>query len=295
MEKTLISVIIPVYNSAEFLSRCLKSLQNQTYKNWEAICIDDGSIDDSGRILDEFSFRDERFRVVHKENEGVSAARNEGIKYAQGEFVTFLDSDDFLHPQALELTGKIMAENNVDFVAYTYDRSYRIATIVRHLLHIPESKSIKFKNYSFPEIKYKITADIYHYATEYSHPAFPKSEMNWAVKHCQPWRALYKRDLIKDLKFPEGIIYEDFPWWGEVLLGVKKAAILNLPLYFYYPNRKSFIFSSNESFKISSLQKAISLSEDIYSDRGSDYQKEMWNKNFLEPFKAKLRKKAGKG
>ncbi|MBO7720838.1 MAG: glycosyltransferase family 2 protein [Kiritimatiellae bacterium] len=87
-------VIIPVYNVAQYLGECLDSVKAQTFTAWEAICVDDGSSDDSGKILDEYARKDPRFKVFHRQNAGVSAARNAGIREAQGEFIAFLDGDD---------------------------------------------------------------------------------------------------------------------------------------------------------------------------------------------------------
>ena len=94
--KPKISVIIPVFNGAKYLPRCLDSLLNQTFQDWVAICIDDGSTDNTASVLDEYAVRDKRFVVVHKKNAGVSAARNDGIKLAKSEYVHFMDADDIL-------------------------------------------------------------------------------------------------------------------------------------------------------------------------------------------------------
>ncbi len=94
--KPKISVIIPVYNGAKYLPDCLESLKKQTMKDWTAICIDDGSTDDTPSILDKYAKKDKRFVVVHKKNAGVSAARNDGIKKANGEYIHFMDADDIL-------------------------------------------------------------------------------------------------------------------------------------------------------------------------------------------------------
>ena len=97
------SVILPAYNAARFIARCLKSLQAQTFPDWEAICIDDGCQDGTGEILDRFAEKDPRIRVTHKPNEGVGAARNDAVAMATGDWILFLDSDDFLHPQMMEI------------------------------------------------------------------------------------------------------------------------------------------------------------------------------------------------
>lgn len=96
MSTPLISVIIPVYNVEKYLRRCLDSVIAQTYQKLEIICVDDGSIDDSGKICDQYAVRDARIKVIHQENQGLSAARNRGIDAADGEYIAFVDSDDYI-------------------------------------------------------------------------------------------------------------------------------------------------------------------------------------------------------
>ena len=98
-----ISVIIPVYNVEKYLRRCLDSVLNQTFSDWQAICVNDGSPDASDKILAEYAARDPRFVVVTKENGGLSDARNAGMEHATGEYIMYLDSDDFIHPQTMEI------------------------------------------------------------------------------------------------------------------------------------------------------------------------------------------------
>ena len=124
-----ISVIIPVYNVGKVLPRCLDSLIGQTFRDWEAICVDDGSRDSSPGILDAYARRDARFRVVHKRNAGVSEARNDAVALAEGEYMLFLDSDDFLHPQTMEICLYMAERDGSDMVAYTYDRKFRIESL----------------------------------------------------------------------------------------------------------------------------------------------------------------------
>lgn len=293
MTSPKVSVIIPIFNSREYIERCLNSLKNQTWHEWEAICVDDSSTDGTSEILDAYAKNDSRIKVIHKDNEGVSAARNDGMKLTSGKYIAFLDSDDFFHPQTLELTVELAEKENADMVAFTYHHRYRVKTMIGNLFKIPEKQTLHFKNYvKTPD--YIITDDIYKYATEYSHPDLPAKEKKWAVKHCQPWRCLFRKDLVENIKFPEGIIYEDFPWWSEVLFNVNKAAILNLPLYYYYPNKRSFILSSDQKFRIESLKKAIEISESFYSKVKDKRKKELWEKNFLIPFQEKLNAKIKK-
>lgn len=111
-----ISVIIPVYNVEKYISRCLKSILDNTYQNLEIICIDDGSTDGSNNILTEIAILDNRVQIIKKENGGVSSARNIGLSKCTGDFVTFIDSDDWIHPSFFEILIKIQLEYNADIV-----------------------------------------------------------------------------------------------------------------------------------------------------------------------------------
>ncbi len=111
-----ISVIVPVYNSEKYLEKCLESIINQTYKKLEIILIDDGSIDESGKICDEYAKKDSRIKVIHKKNEGVSAARNQGLEIATGEYIAFVDSDDWIEEEMYEEMIEQAKINNADIV-----------------------------------------------------------------------------------------------------------------------------------------------------------------------------------
>ena len=288
-----ISVIIPVYNSEPFIARCLDSLTGQSFRDWEAICVNDGSTDGSGSFLDRYASIDHRIKVIHKENGGVSAARNEALKLAEGEYIMFVDSDDFLHPQAMEICFSFAEKDSSDLVAFTYDRAYRTKTMLRHILGIPESEKINYRSYDINAIESCCSEDIFEWATEYSHPEAGQSK-RWLVKHCQPWRCLYRADRIRSIEFIKGIIYEDFPWWGEVLLNTRKATIINMPLYFYYPNKGSYIASAKQHYRIRSLKTAIAAAENLFAEKANERQQQLWEQKFLEPFRHKLEKKIKK-
>ena len=277
------SVILPAYNTVRFVERSLRSLQAQTFPDWEAICIDDGCTDGTGAVMDRFAAEDGRFRVIHKANAGVGAARNDALVLAQGRYILFLDSDDFLHPQMMEITRNLAERDGSDIVAFNYDHSYRNRLILRHLLRLPEPRELHFK--TFRDIETAVTDDIFDWATEYS-----RHEKKLATRHCQPWRRMYRRALLEGIVFPRDIIYEDFPWWSEVMLRVRRATLTDLPLYFYYPNRSSFIFSSKEEFKVRSLRTAIEAAEKVYENVDPGIR-ERWEREFLQPFKDKLAKK----
>lgn len=119
-----ISVIVPVYNCEPYLERCIRSIMAQTYSNLEIICVNDGSTDDSGNVLDKLSCEDARIRVIHQENAGASAARNTGIDLATGDLITFVDSDDAIEPDMYEALLPYFADKNVDIVHCGYKRMY---------------------------------------------------------------------------------------------------------------------------------------------------------------------------
>lgn len=286
-----ISVILPAYNVEAFIVRCLHSLQAQTVTDWEAICVDDGSTDRTPQILDEFAGKDARIHVIHQTNGGASAARNRALPAIRGEYCLLIDSDDFLHPQLMEICLHFAEKHGSDLVAYTYNRSFRRQLRWRHLLHRPEPMTVPFKHYRLDDIPYRQTDDIFAWVSEYAIRGKIRQKGKWTVKHCQPWRCLYRSDIVRDLRFPEGVIYEDVPWWGEVLLRVRSASILNLPLYFYNLNTGSLIRASGQQKRVDSLRRVIQESEAFYQAHATPRQQMIWEKEFLSSFRHKLREK----
>lgn len=284
-----ISVIIPIYNVEKYLRRALESLLKQTLSSWEAVLVDDGSTDRCGTIADEYARRDSRFKVLHQANQGVSKARNAGMAQAVGKYLLFLDPDDFFHPQLMELCLRTAEAEDADMVAFTYHHSYRTINKIRHFLHLPDSKP-RFKTYG--DVKYVTTDNIFDYATEYSHPKDIGSR--WAVKHCQPCFKMYRREIVSKIPFIEGIRFEDFPWWSEVLLHVGRCAILNLPLYYYYPNPKSYLLSSDSKQQAHHLAQSIEAAKRAYEDAPAE-KKRLWESRFLTPFLHYLEKKNRQG
>lgn len=284
-----ISVIIPIYNVEKYLQRALESLLKQTISSWEAVLVDDGSTDRCGKIADEYARRDSRFKVLHQDNQGVSKARNAGMAQAVGKYLLFLDPDDFFHPQLMELCLRTAEAEDADMVAFTYHHPYRTINKIRHFLHLPDSKP-RFKTYG--DVKYVTTDNIFDYATEYSHPK--DIDRRWAVKHCQPCFKMYRREIVSKIPFIEGIRFEDFPWWSEVLLRVGRCAILNLPLYYYYPNPKSFLLSSDSKQQAHHLAQSIEAARKAYEDAPAE-KKRLWESRFLTPFLHYLEKKNRQG
>ena len=278
-----VSIIIPVYNVEKYLRRCLDSVLNQTFSDWQAICVNDGSPDGSADILSEYAARDSRFVIVNKENGGLSDARNAGLPHATGEYILYLDSDDFIHSQTLEITYSLARRDKSDIVSFTYDRIYRPQLMVRHKLGLDTDSVVParmHKKYDVNKIKTRVTDDVYMYATEYAHNAF-NPRRRWLIKHCQVWKNLYRRDLIADTPFIKGILFEDFPWWSAIMLKNPRVTIAPLPLYFYVPNFGGIVLSAKQLRILQSLCTGIEDAHALYSARATDYQMAMWSRKFL--------------
>lgn len=278
-----ISIIIPMYNVEKYLRRCLDSVTNQTFPDFQAICVDDGSPDNSGAIAEEYAAKDKRFVVVHKENGGLSDARNAGLPYATGEYIMYLDSDDFIHPQTMEIAYTMAQRDGSDIVSFAYDRIYRPRLMVMHKLGMNTDNVRPWgieKKYDLQKIKSRTTDDIWEYATEQTHNAGNKDK-RWLIKHCQVWKNLYKKSLIADTPFIKGILFEDFPWWSAVMLKSPRVTIVNLPLYYYIPNFGGIVLSAKQLRIMQSLCTGISNAYSLYKKSASDYQMKMWQEKFM--------------
>lgn len=278
-----ISVIVPVYNVEKYLRRCLESIKNQTFTDWQAICVNDGSPDNSAQILQEFANADARFVIVNKENGGLSDARNVGMQYATGDYILYVDSDDFIHPQTMEIAYSLALQNESDIVSFTYDRIYRPQLMIRHKLKLDTDNVVPkrfYKKYDIEKIKTRTTDDVFEYATERTHNKFNPNR-RWLIKHCQVWKNLYKRDLIADIPFVKGLLFEDFPWWSEVMLRNPRTTIAPLPLYFYIPNFGGIVLSAKQLKIMQSLFVGIKSSFEKYQKNATEYQFKKWSENFL--------------
>lgn len=278
-----ISIIIPMYNVEKYLRRCLDSVKNQTFTDWTAVCVDDGSPDRSGEIAEEYAATDKRFIVVHKENGGLSDARNAGMPHARGEYIMYLDSDDFIHPQTMEIAYNAITKNKSDVASFTYDRFYRPQLMVMHKLGMNTDNVVPFgikKKYNLGKIETRTTDDVFEYATEQAHNAGNKNR-RWLIKHCQVWKNIYRRDLIADIPFIKGILFEDFPWWSRIMLKSPRVTVINLPLYYYIPNFGGIVLSAKQLRIMKSLCTGISDAYSAYKENATDYQMKMWQEKFM--------------
>ena len=184
-DKSLISVIVPVYNIEEYLPRCVKSIVNQSYKNLEILLVDDGSTDGTGALCDSLAETDSRIRVFHKKNGGSSSARNLGIKEARGEFLAFVDSDDYIEPEMYE---RLMQGIK--------DSSASIAQIGRD--------EVDEKGNKLPDICIPPTEDVFVGSEDFMRELLlHKGDCSFCTK-------LVQRDLFENMEFPIGVLNEDF-------------------------------------------------------------------------------------
>lgn len=280
MKTAKVSIIIPIYNVEKYLRRCLNSVVAQTFQDWQAILIDDGATDKSGKIADEYAGQDKRFVVIHKKNAGVSAARNDGLKLACGKYVLFVDSDDMIHPQLLEITCGFAEKNDADLVSFRYDKAL-YNSVARGLDVDICLKMFNCKNYDLNKLCYKKTDNLIRFATEKNH-----SFGAFKIRHCYPVVHLYKRRLLKNIKFDTNIkIAEDFPFWTSVLLKNPHAIILTVPLYFYIPNNLSALKTANALKEFSNILMATMVAFNSVMRANPDKKwMRIWNREFLWPF-----------
>ena len=222
-----ISVIIPVYNVEKYLACCLDSALAQTYQNLEIICVNDGSQDASGEILREYQKKDPRVKIITQGNQGLSAARNNGLKEAVGEYIYFLDSDDFIHPQLLEIAYYFITKHNADLVSFSHD--------------IKARKSARRNAENFKKVwKTYLKIDNIEFALTDNPLAFYRKKFGFTISD-YVWAKLYRRDLLNGIEFITDIYFEDTPHTVALLRKRPKTVLLNESLYYYRYNLNSIV------------------------------------------------------
>lgn len=216
MRKPLISVIVPVYGIENYIEKCITSLIHQTYTNLEIILVDDGSKDSSGAICDSFAASDSRIHVIHKVNGGLSSARNAGIDYAHGDYITFVDGDDFVHCQEIELLYHALVENDAD-VSICHEQAF---------FSDEDILDKRYKQYTLEKVESN-TEFIYHYMDAFLGP------MGWS------WNKLYKREVIGDARFVVGRSVENLMFNALVLCNAHRYVWIEQRLYYYFQRSDS--------------------------------------------------------
>lgn len=238
--KDTISVIIPVYNVEKYIEECVESIINQTYKNMEIILVDDGSTDNSGKICDEYIEKDERIKVIHKKNGGLSSARNEGIKIANGKYLTFIDSDDYITSDMIEELYLSLTKTNSD---------------------ISICKTTTKEN----KLNHETNNDILIFD---SHDAIKEILLD-RLFTTSATSKLYKKDLFDNIEYPIGMIYEDYATTYKLFhLADKISYIPSYKYYYRYNNegitKSKFTNKQLDYFKVS--KELISFMHENYKD-----------------------------
>lgn len=251
--KSKVSIIVPIYKVEKYLEKCVDSLTNQTYKNIEIILVDDGSPDNCPLLCDDFSKLDDRIVVVHKKNGGLSSARNAGLDVCTGDYIMFIDSDDYIANNMVESLLDFNKSINADLVICDYYLVY----------------DSKLKSQNHFKRKKVVTEN-------------SKFEMLYQSKYAIPtlvaWNKLYRRELFNNLRYDEGKLHEDEFIICKILKNAKKIAYLPEKLYYYVQRDGSIMskFSLKSFDKIEAFDLRISFFRDNSVDNligEAQYQK----------------------
>lgn len=237
MSNPLITVIVPIYKVEKYLSICIESILKQTYTNIEIILVDDGSPDKCGQICDEYATKDHRIQVIHKTNGGLSDARNVALDVAKGEYITFVDSDDYIAQDYVEYLWHILNKNNADISAML-DK------------HFIDGKTLTIFT---KEDKVSVISP-----NDYLCKLFYQINVTTGAQ-----AKLYKKELFKNIRFPKGLLYEDLLTIYKLINNCNKIAISDHISYFYRERPGSIIGSPFNQLKyISTIAIIKQLSED---------------------------------
>lgn len=225
----LISVIVPVYNVAPYLRKCLESLLMQTYSNLQIILVNDGSTDESGKICDEYALQDERVRVIHKENGGQASARNKGLDVANGDFVSFVDGDDWLDLCTFEKVVPLFSDKHIDAVFWGFQMEYEDAPSYQHLAN----------NRKVYDGRALLDALLF------------TNDFGGTITN-----ALYRTSSLRDVRFLEGYLHEDEIFFVHLLAHRKLNKLQYVPEAFYH-YRKGRVGSTMQSTSVKHLSDLL--------------------------------------
>ena len=261
----IFSVIMPVYNVEKFLSIALDSLKNQTFSDFEVICINDGSPDNSLAILEEYTKTDTRFKIINQKNQGPGIARNNGLNNARGKYIVFLDPDDFLNTNSLTILHQVFTSQNPDIIQFNFNRCNEEDGSI-----IEERNFTKLLNKQF---KYSLKDNDNFVWSQVSKDKLPTI---WYAA----WDKAYKREFIEQnhIRFAQTFIGEDNIFTIEAILKAKKIHYLNKALYGYLVRNSSLVHTPSmnhmaifENFKlIENFLKENNLIEN-YQESYKDY------------------------
>lgn len=255
MNNPLVSIIVPTYNGEKYISRCLDSLVNQTYKNIEIIVVDDGSSDNTPNILKEYSKKYSNIKIIKQKNSGVSSARNNAISIASGVFLQFTDSDDWIENNMIELMVKSSIEKKSDIVISEYKNYYE-------------------KDDSFEAIKLK------DYDMTFKELISDENTLYGGF----PWNKLIKKECISKIYDENVHYYENLLFFLENSVNLKKYSVVHKPLYIYNINENSAVHTKKYNVKKVSMLDALLRIIQIVDDEYKDFYKYMYVSKFHENY-----------
>ena len=247
MSSDLISIIIPIYNVAQFLDRCVQSVRNQTYKNLEIILVDDGSPDNCPQMCDSYAAEDSRIRVVHKPNGGLSSARNAGIDVCSGQWLMFVDSDDFIAPDMAEKLLSAAKAGNA-----------KVAYCTLFAFTEDDDGYNEYRLWDAP-------ADGVTSGAEILQKSVQQRQGLLSGHHVIACNKIYHRTIFGSLRYPVGQLHEDEAIAHRVISQCENIICINLPLYCYRQRKTSIIGSGDSPLRHLSIALA-------YGDRALFYQ-----------------------
>ena len=249
----MISVIVPVYNVEKYLDKCVNSILSQTYRDFELILVDDGSTDKSGIICDEYAEKDSRVVVIHKKNGGPSEARNEGVHTAEGELITFIDSDDFVTDDYLYVLEKTLFDSRADISAV------KIKCIADGERIIPRKKKLKTKEISGREALLNV---LYQKDLDTT-----------------PCGMLFRKRIVQQNPFPEGKYHEDDYTMYKYFEQASTVVIILDIKYYYIQRQGSIMHQKTDRIIMDEIEAADSI-ETYFSCKDNDLQKAAKSKKF---------------
>lgn len=244
-ENPKVTVIVPIYKVEQYIQKCVDSILGQTYRNLEVILVDDGSPDNCPAICDEYQKKDSRVRVIHKPNGGLSDARNAGLDVATGEYVTFIDSDDWYAEDAIEILVGVMLQNAVSIACM---RNASVSSDYTQVEKVSDTKEVRV--ISSNELLKRIC------------------EKTYSTSVCNK---LFKRSLLENKRFVYGRLNEDFLTLCELLMPDYQVATVEYPGYFYYTRAESL--THTQSDRVRPVQDALKNSLELMKKASDTYPK----------------------
>lgn len=238
----LVSVIVPVYKVEEYLPKCVDSLLKQTHRNIEIILVDDGSPDGCGKLCDSYAMKDSRVQVIHKENGGLSDARNVAIPKASGQYITFVDSDDWVSEFYVEHLYEAIKKEDSDLSCSWFENVFE----GEKQANTPETS---LSGYSCLDSQSCLKKMLYQDGVE-----------------CCAWGKLYKKEIISDLRYPVGKLYEDIPVTYECMKRAQKIAVISNVDYFYLQRGASIQYQSFNPRKLDGVEHCREMMEAVKRD-----------------------------